>query len=194
MRQLVAAVFCVAAGAASAQGVDGSEARAQLFPPERTGLQISSRLDETERDIVRRLIPLFEEQMGQPMHYYATIAYSPADGLVSESLQSAVAYHDTDAADRAALSACEAAAQSGGCEVAARVVPRGYEPRPLTLSSPATAAFFDSYVPADAPKALAISPSTGKYAVADGPDATGTAIARCRAEAGAADCVVAISD
>ncbi|RVV99790.1 hypothetical protein EKE94_03710 [Mesobaculum littorinae] len=191
---LAAALATLVAGGATAQVASESTAAGQLFAADRTGLQISNALSAEDQGTVQRLIPLFEEQQGGPIGYYTTIAYSPADGLVSEGLQSAVGYHSVAAADRAAIAACNSASASGGCQVAARIVPRGYSDRSLTLSSEATAAFESDYRGSQGPKAMAVSQSTGAWSIARGADAAGLARVDCNNETGAQDCRTVIAD
>ena len=81
--------------------------------------------------------------------------------------------------------------------VAARTLPADYSAQPLQLSVDATRAFRDDYRPARAPKAMAISPDTGKWAIARGDGAGNAAVSQCNAQAatlGAQDCYVAIAD
>ncbi|MEM9971133.1 MAG: 5-aminolevulic acid synthase, partial [Pseudomonadota bacterium] len=121
---------------------------------------------------------------------YSSIAYAPGEGLVGKGLQGAFNHHTPAAADRAALRACtaEKSRGSGACRIAARVLPRGYSARPLSLSSAATSAFSANYQRQRAPKALAISPSTGAWGIGAGDQA---AVVACR-RGGARDCEIAI--
>ena len=81
------------------------------------------------------------------------------------------------------------------CRIGARVRPRGYEARPLELSLGATTAFRETYRRARGEKALAISPSSGRFAIATGAGAAARATADCdRAAQGAGDCRVVIAD
>lgn len=189
---LASAGFCAAA--ATAEPLTTREAQAALFGTRGTSVAVSGALSPTDQDIVRRIIDLLEDQMNGPVRYYAAIAYSPDEGLVSDALQSAMNYHSVTGADAAAIAACNAARAAGAqpCQIAARVLPRGYEARPLTLSYNATAAFQKVYRKARAPKAMAASEATGAFAVGAGPDA---AVAACRADRqGAGDCRVVIAD
>ncbi len=165
------------------------QAQNALFPIRGMSVFVSPDLSATDQEIIRRTIDLLGEQLGAPVKYYAAIAYSPDEGLMSEALQSAGNFHSVAAADAAAIAACNAARASGTqtCKVAGRVLPRGYEPRDLTLSFDATSSFRKAYRRAKSPKAFAMSEDTGAYGIGAGADA---AIAAC----GAADCEVVIAD
>ena len=179
---------------AAAQPVNGDAAGDQLFPTRGTTLALSSALSERDREIVRRTIDLLEDQMNAPVRYYASLAYAPDEGVVSEAFQSAMNFHSVAAADRAALAACNAAraAGSGACAIAGRVLPQGYQERALTLSFDATNAFRQSYRRARAPKALAVSERTGAWAIGGG---TAEAVRLCNADnQGAGDCRAVVAD
>lgn len=178
---------------AGAQVLDGAAAGAQLARGADTTLQLSIALSDAEAQTIRNLVPLMEDQTGGKIAYYATIAYSPQDGLVSESLQSAVGFHSTRAADQAALRACTAAKTAGTCQVAARIVPQDYVPGRFSLSAEATAAFRGDYLRRGRPRAFAVSAATGAWAIAAGPDAAGQAVAQCNGR-GAGDCSVVAAD
>lgn len=190
------ALACAGLGAASAvaQPLATREAQGALFGTRGTAVVVSDALSAGDQDIVRRTIGLLEEQLNGPVKYYAAIAFSPDQGLLSDALQSAMNYHSIAAADAAAIAACNAARVAGTqpCRIAARVLPRGYESRPLTLSYDATAAFGKVFRRARSPKAFAVSEATGAYAIGAGADAALTA---CQADRpGAADCRVVIVD
>jgi hypothetical protein len=149
-----------------------------------------------DRTILRMVVDLSASQMRQPLYWYSSIAYSPSTGLTTEPGPVAAAnHHGVAAADRAALAACNAAQARGAapCVIGARVLPRGYEARPLELSFGATSAFRDTYRRARGEKAMAISPASGQFAIATGQGAAEEALARCNAlSQGAGDCLVAI--
>jgi hypothetical protein len=189
IRYLVATVIVGAASAAAAQPMSQRDAQKQLFPTRGTSVTVSDTLSATDQDIIRRTIDLLREQLGGPVKYYASIAYSPDEGLLSEALQSAGNFHSLAAADAAAISACNKARASGtqGCKIAGRVLPRGYEARDLTLSFDATSAFRQAYRRAQKPKAFAMSESTGAYGIGNGAEA---ALGVC----GASDCRVVVAD
>jgi hypothetical protein len=122
--------------------------------------------------------------------YYGAIAISPDEGLLSEATVAAANYHDTAAAESAALADCNAK-KTGitPCVIAALIRPDGYEPRDLQLSQDATVAFRKDY-PGNG-GALAISALTGAWGMGKGTEA---AIATCAAKAGATDCMVVVQD
>jgi hypothetical protein len=190
---LVVAV-CLSAQAASAEVVDGNAARKMMFSVKGHSIQVSSALSDTDAQTVRAVIPLMAEQLRQPVRYYASIAWSPDDGLVHEALQAAMNYHSSEASDAAAIAACNAVRSSGaqGCQVAARIVPKRYKPQPLTLSLDATAAFDKSYRKAKSPKSLAISRETGGWGIGGSDQA---AVSACENAAGqVGDCEIVIRD
>ena len=189
---LALAVIALAAPA-MAQVANEAQAKARLFSTRGHVVQVSGKLSKADQSIVRQLVPLMAKQLRQPVRYYAAIAYSPDDGLVHEALQAAMNYHTPQAADRAAVAACNAlksqSAQS--CRVAARVVPKGYEPRALTLSIDATAGFNSAYRKAKPPKSFAISRKTGDWAMGKSDSA---AIAGCEKQGRPGDCEIVIRD
>ncbi len=186
---LLAMLICLAAPA-SPQDVTSRTAAAQLFASDSKIVQVSGSLSKKEHGTIKALLPLMEQQMQGAVSYYSSIAYAPDQGLVSDALQGAFNHHSVEAADRAALRACTAAKPrgAGGCRIAARILPRGYEKRPLTLSASATQAFERRFTRLAAPKSFAISPSTGAWGL--GRDDR-TAINGCR-RSGASDCRVTI--
>lgn len=191
MRYLATLAAMLLAGAAEAQVLDGDTARAQLFDTRGYALQINANLAPRDRETVKALVPLMGQQLSVPVTYYSAIAYSPGDGLVSESLQAAMNHHSPASAAAAAVAACERArASSTPCQVAAQIVPRGYQVRGFTLSQGASAAVAGDYRRARSPKALAISPAGGGWGIGAG-DAQ--AVAAC-ARSGARDCRVVIRD
>ena len=188
---IIAAALAALAQGASAQTLSEKEARGQVFDHKRTSLQISSSLSAQDEATIKAIVPLMAQQYRQPANYYSAIAFHPADGLVSESLQAALNHHSPEAASRAALAACAAATKSAGsCVIAAQIVPRGWKPRDFTLSQTATEALRGLYRKAKSPKALAISPATGVWAIGAGEAA---ALADC-ASKGASDCEVRVRD
>ncbi|MGI1663192.1 5-aminolevulic acid synthase [Palleronia sp. KMU-117] len=189
-----AALAFATATAAAAQTLTSKEAEAVLFGTRGSTVAVSGALDATDQAIMKKTIDLLEQQINGPVKYYAAIAYSPDEGILTEALQSAMNYHSVASADAAAIAACNAVRGSGTapCQVAARVLPRGYEARPLSLSYDASAAFSKAYRRAKSPKAFAISEVTGAYAIGTGPEA---ALAACQADRpGAGDCRVVVVD
>ncbi|MEL7105407.1 MAG: 5-aminolevulic acid synthase [Pseudomonadota bacterium] len=183
----------LSAGAAKAEPMSGQAAAGLLFEPGTRSIQLSSKIADRQRAMVGVLVPLMEKQLNQSVQYYGAFAISPDEGFQADSSQSALNYHSVAAADRAALSACNARRKSGSaqCVLAARILPEGYKRQPLSLSTHATRAFRQTYRQARAPKALAISAATGAFGVG-APDA---ALQTCQREAGGVnDCAIVIRD
>jgi hypothetical protein len=185
-----ALALALAATAVPAQQADSRAARDQLFPERGRSVVVAdvSFLGEAERKAV--------EQYAQQFAYYAAMAVSPGDPASTGSAVAVANYHSAADAQAAALKGCNARRTTGQpCVIVATVLPRGYAPRPLTLSLDATAAVRKEYRRLQSPKALAVSPATGAFAYARGDG--GRAIAACNAEAakkGAQDCRVAVAD
>ena len=179
---------------ASADVVDTKSARKLLYPIKGQSTQLADALSHGERKTIVALIPLMEQQMRSPVKYYSSIAYSPDEGLVSEALQGAFNYHTTDAADAAAISACNKARKKGSrrCQLAARIVPRKYAPRELTLSYDATDGFRRTFRREKAPKSFAISVASGAWGMGK---SDADAIAACEKDSpGKGDCRIVIRD
>ncbi|MEO1239030.1 MAG: 5-aminolevulic acid synthase [Pseudomonadota bacterium] len=183
----------LAAGTAVSEPLSGQVAAGLLFETGTRSIQMSSRITERQRAMVGVLVPLMEKQLNQTVQYYGAFAISPDEGFQAESSQSALNYHSVAAADRAALSACNAKRKPGSraCVLAARILPESYSAQALTLSTRATSAFRQVYQRARAPKALAISAATGAFGVGS-PEA---ALQTCQREAGGInDCEIVIRD
>lgn len=193
-RLMLLAAF--AAFPAAAEPITGAEARDLLFGLRGQTVVVDQSLSALDQNVLRLVVEMAAERMRQPLYWYAAIAYAPDSGLTAEPGPVAAAnHHGVAAADRAALAACDAARPAGSrpCVVAARVLPRNYEPRALELSFGATSAFRETYRRARGEKAMAISPTSGQFAIATGAGAAETAVADCNAlSQGAMDCVVAI--
>lgn len=204
---LLAALAGVAAPAQAGPMTTG-EARKALFNATRYKVAAEPRsgLSQAQLDFITgNFFTQLKRAAGFTPVYYGSVAVSPAFfGKLAENPQTAalsglmqlvVDFHSPAGADAAALRACEQARQAGqgACVVAARVLPRRWKPRSLMLSSTATAAF-RNYRRAKAPKAFAISPSTGGFAFATGAGAGPQALAQCRARSGAGDCEIVIAD
>lgn len=187
VRVIITLISILLAAPAAADIVDTKGARAQLYPVKGYSVRVSSSLSAEEQGLVRGIVPLMAEQLRQPVRYYASIAYSPDDGLVHEALQAAMNYHSFEASDAAAVSACNKLRSSGAasCRVAARVLPKGFEPRVLTLSVDATAGFERQYRKAKGPKFFATSRATGAWGMGT---SDGAALSAC----GAQDCAIVI--
>lgn len=200
MRQTLIAMALVTAGtAAAAQPVGQMQAERQLPPTRGLALALSNQLSEQERAVVRAMVREADRTQ-QSFRYHGSIAYSPSEGLTSESLQGAFNFHSVQAADRAALAACNAARKRGSarCQVAAQVLPQGYRPGGPQLSYDATAAFRSTYRSIPGEKALAVSERTGAWRIARGGNAAAAAVAACnqvaRDRGGRADCVAVVAD
>jgi hypothetical protein len=196
VRRLIQLAALVAALPAAAEPLSGAQARDLLFGLRGQTVVVDRSLSELDQTVLRMVVEMSAERMRQPLYWYAAIAYTPDFGLTTEPGPVAAAnHHGVAAADRAALAACDAARPAGSrpCVVAARVLPRNYEPRVLELSFGATSAFRETYLRARGEKAMAISPGSGQFAIATGAGAADAAVARCNAlSQGAEDCVVAI--
>ena len=175
---------------ASAQVVDTATARQMLYPTRGHTIQTAKELSPVNRRIVTGIVPLMAKEMRQPVRYYTAIAWSPKDGMVHESLQAAMNHHSIEAAGAAAVAACNARKSRGApsCVVAARVVPKNWQPRPLMLSIDATAAFDKKYRRMRGSKAFAVSPATGAF----GYGASDAAALSACGSTGARDCGVVI--
>lgn len=191
MKQVALSIaLSVGATGAFAEPITAKDARGALYPSDAAQVIVinHSFLSDTDQSLLA--------QIAQEQSYYGAIAFGPDDGLMSESLVGAFNYHDLPSARGAALAGCEAQRKGqAACAVVALVQPKAWrEGQPISLSGEATAAFEQDYRRARSPKALAISPSTGKFAVATDPAAPGTAMAQCAALAQTQDCTVVLSE
>lgn len=193
MRIAMISAMLLAGFPAAAQVLDEKAAQAALFPVRGHVVQVSSKLSARDQKTVRALVPLMAKQLRQPVRYYAAIAYSPKDGLAHDSIQAAMNYHSIEAASAAAVRACNKEKSRGApsCQLAARMVPKRYKPRALTLSIDATAAFEKAYRKAKSPKAFAISPSSGSWGMGTSDAA---AKAACEKNGRPKDCRIVIRD
>lgn len=200
MREAILAVcLAMCAGPVSAQAISGDAAQRQLFPTRGVQVAVSRSLGEEEQAIIRELVRE-ADRTGEDFRYYGSIAYSPDEGMTGQSIRGAFNYHSTDAADQAAVAACRAAGGQG-CQVAAHILPRGYEPGRLQLSHDATNGFRSTYGRVRGAKAMAISPRTGAWRMAEGDDAAdaaSTAVALCNqdadAQGGVRDCTAVVQN
>jgi hypothetical protein len=191
MRGLVAAAVLAVSGVQAGAQVRGDAAAADLFAPDRAAIVFAEGVRLSRAD--RRTL----EQVVVAVKYYAAIAYAPDRGLMSEATAAAQNYHSTAAAEAAALAECRSKSGGAACVIAARLVPEGHAPRATQMSSAATESFRADYLPAKAPKAFALSASTGSWGFARGQNAARAAVAACRdrsAGGAAADCAVAVAD
>lgn len=193
MRGKIVFLLALAAFPAKADVLTGAEAKRLLFSEKGHVVQLSGKLNDTEKAIVRGVIPLMAQQLRQPVRYFASIAYSPDDGMVHDSLQAAMNHHSYAASDKAATRACNGMKTKAArpCVVAARIVPKRYKTRDLTLSIDATVGFRTTYLKAKGPKSFAISPSAGNWGMG-GSDAQ--ALKNCELNGAPGDCNVVIRD
>lgn len=177
-----------------AEVIDTKSARKQLFSTKGQSTQLADALTDADRAMIVALIPLMAQQTRSPVKYYAAIAYSPDEGLVSDALQGAFNFHTSEAADAAAIAACNKTRKKGSkrCQLAARIVPKKYKPRDLTLSYDATQAFARVFRREKVPKSFATSGSSGAWGIGK---SDAEAIESCeRDAAGAGDCRIVIRD
>ena len=193
VRRLLIWAAMVLATPVSGDVMTGAQAARLMFSEKGHVVQVSGKLTEAEKTIARRIIPLMAKQLREPVRYYASIAYSPDDGMVHDSLQAAVNHHSFQASDRAAVSACNAlkSKASQSCRVAARVVPKKFKTRNLTLSIDATVGFKTTYQKAKGRKSFAISPSSGDWGLGS---SDAQAVKNCETNVRPGDCRVVIRD
>jgi len=170
---------------AMAQTLTEREARQQV--PSSRGVQVVvADLDFIDAALRRQL-----EQAGRQFPYYGAFVLSPGDPPANQSGLGAANYHSPEAAVRAALADCNERRTTGApCVVVAQTYPRGFAPAGLTLSSDAADALNGEFRRMDSPKALAISPATGRFAIARGDGAR--AQSACNAAAGTQDCRIVV--
>ena len=196
MRGAILAMSLIVVAVPAMAQVEGNVAKRQLFPTRGVQLALSRSLSEQEQEIIQGIVRE-ADRTGRTLPYYGSIAYSPSEGLTAESIQGAFNHHSAQAADAASIAACDAVRKgdSSPCQVAAHILPRGYEPGRLQLSFSATSAFRSTYGRIRSAKALATSESTGAWQMAEGvdeEDAASTAVGLCNDKAtsmgGPADC------
>ena len=180
-RLFPALLATLAALPAAAQTVTGDAAAALLFSSKGAEVEMAPG-DILPKDQAKML-----EMVAKDQPYYAAIAISPEEGLMSEATMAAANHHTVEAASAAALAQCNAKKKGAtDCVIVATVRPEGWEARPLQLSSGATEDF------ANYSGALAISAMTGSWGIGNSPE---EALAACATKQEAAtDCAVAIQD
>lgn len=174
---------------AGAETLSGKAARDQMFAPGKAEVAITDTgvLSDDDRAIV--------QQIAQTQPYYGAVAIAPDEGLASEASVAAANFHDVEAASAFALRGCNDRRKGGAaCVIVAQIRPSGWEARGLQLSTDATTALSKDYRKAGKSRALAISPATGKWAIAGGSGAAATAVRDCAAQAGSDDCTVVVAD
>jgi hypothetical protein len=193
---VAAALLCAPA---MAEPLSYSEAR-KLLPRANAKAAIgveASLVPETDRarlEGARQSIDDVLASLGAALPAYGALAISPSEGLFVEWLNGTGQHHSVQAAHRAALDYCNAKRKrsSAPCQIVVQVTPRGAKPgAALSLSGPAIAAFRGAYRKLNAPKAFAISPSTGSFGFDRGDG--GRALEAC-ARAGARDCKIVVAD
>lgn len=192
MRLIGFVLALVLAVPALAEPVDEKTAQKELFSERGRIVTISDVgfLGKTEKDAL--------DKFAKSLAYYAAMAVSEGDPVANGSGVALANFHSPAAAEKAALAACNARRTVGKpCIIIARTYPRNFKVRDLSLSVEATTAFKKEYRRASAPKAMAISDSTGQFGIERGDG--GRAIAACNAKAskapgGSADCRVVIQD
>jgi len=181
---LALALMVLSAPLAQADPLTGKAAKKLLFAPKGAAVEMlpGARLPEQDQIVL--------ESVAAQQPFYGAIAISPDEGLMSEATVASANYHDTAAAEAAALAECNAKKTAAPpCVIAALIRPDGYTARALTLSFDATTGFRADYPGKGG--ALAISALTGAWGIGAGAEAALTA---CAARKGAIDCAVVIAD
>ena len=192
---IAAAMISISVTGAMAQGavLDGKAAKKMIFSHRGTEFIVVPQGFMTETDVATLNLmagmPEFKSVL-----YYGAIAAAPEHGLTHKATVASANHHTTEAAAAAALKECNGLRGGGPkCVVVAHITPKKYVARALQLSTSATVAFRKTYLRGGGAKALAISPSTGGYAVAKGDGAAGAALAACNKD-GAMDCLIVVQD
>ncbi len=192
---IAAAMIAITVTGAMAQDavLDGKAAKKMMFSHRGTEFIVVPQDFMTETDVATLNLmagmPEFKSVL-----YYGAIAAAPEHGLAHKATVASANHHTTEAAAAAAIKECNGV-RSGGpkCVVVAHITPKKYVERALQLSTSATVAFKKTYLRGGGSKALAISPSTGGYAVAKGDGAAVAALAACTKD-GASDCRIVVQD
>ncbi len=178
----------IMATTAIADPMSGAAAKAMLYPAESAQVQIVSGSPIT-KDEANLLAGVVAQQP-----YFGAVAISPDEQLLESKATIAVAnFHTSEAAGAEALRQCDALrVATTPCVVVIYIRPKGWENRPLSLSSEATAGLDADYPAANG--ALAVSTSTGAWGIASGAGAGDAAVAACAKKAAAKDCSIVIQD
>ncbi len=183
--QVIGAILVglVAAPAAWAQTTLTGDAVAEgLFDPKAAEVELTPGLLPKDQSKVLKMVA--RDQL-----YYAAIAISPDEGLMSEATVAAANYHSVETAAVAALAECNAKKKGPTpCAIAAVVRPEGWQPGAVQLSSDATEGFRAAY---DA-GAMAVSAATGSWGI--GADDAAALAACAERNPKAADCAVVIKN
>lgn len=185
------ALICVGtvfASAALAEPISGKDASKLMFSPKGAEVALLP-VDGLSPENAALL-----QQVVKDYAYYAAAAIAPDENLLESAATTLVAnHHSIEAASTAALAGCNRLRKGGAtCVVAAVVGPKKWEARLLQLSAEGTAALKNDYGK-KGERALAMSETTGFFALANGAGAQAAALKAC-AEKGATDCAVIVAD
>ena len=184
---IVMVATSLAAGTALAEPVSGRAAKDALFSARKSEVVMAPAPFLSDSD-ARLLASVVADQP-----YYGAVAVAPDEGLASEATFAAANHHSVEAAVKAALAACNAKRKGGRpCAIVGNIRPEGWQPRGFGLSADATKGFRDDYGSRGS-RALAISPSTGRWGLGKGDRAASDALAAC-GKGGAGDCQLAVAD
>lgn len=162
--------------------VSGDAAAGGLYEPKAAEVEMTDGLLPKDQSKVLKMVA--RDQL-----YYAAIAISPDEGLMSEATVAAANYHSVEAASNVALAECNAKKKGAAdCAIAAVVRPEGWQAGAVQLSSDATAGFQSAY---DA-GAMAVSAATGSWGI--GADDAAAVAACTDRNPDATDCAVVIKD
>ncbi|MEO1309207.1 MAG: hypothetical protein AAFV38_15245 [Pseudomonadota bacterium] len=191
MMRVLAAILAVGlVTSLQAEPMDSKTARSQLFGPNGRSVEVfpTDFLGDAESEALEGYAAQFQ--------YYAAFAVSPGDPADTGSAVGLANFHSETSARNAALAACNERRTTGrACIIVAVTRPKRWEERPLQLSSEATEAFRKEFRKLRRPRAMAVSPATGAWAVARGDGARAQAQCNERFEgAGEPDCQVVIAD
>ena len=204
---LAGLLLVAGATAAAAEPLSPKQAKKQLFRGDRLRVELLdlSALSPTTRAQAEAIATSLTDPeiaaqwaaMGFSMGYYGAMAVKPDRPLSPESMAISNNLHSPEAAEAAAMQACNALGEEEGeCVPVALILPRRYKARDFTLSQAATEAFRSSWGRSDAPQYLAYSPSTWAFVIARGPGSDAAALASCNEQTGlgdSADCVIGIA-
>lgn len=171
-----------------AEPLTGKQAQKQMFSPKGAEIVMMEHKSLTPQNIA------LLQQVASGYAYYAAVAIAPGEDLLkSEATMLVANHHSVEAASTAALAGCNKARKGGAeCVIAAMVRPKKWQPRDLQLSVEGTVALNRDYG-RTGPRAMAISETTGFFALGKGGDAQEAALAACTKK-GAEDCVIVVVD
>lgn len=159
----------------------------------------SSAVSEADKTRLERAGQTIDDVLlgvGAAIPAYGALAFTPTEGLFVEWISGVGHFHSVDAARAAALTYCNSKRKSSSapCVVGIVIEPRGVkEGAALTLSGPANDALRGPYRQLKAPKAFAISQSTGNFGFDRGDG--GRALTACsKAGQSATDCRIVVAD